>query len=199
MESPAPADGLAELVTLFKALADPARLKLLGLLVERPRCGRDLAAELELSPATVSHHLRLLRAAGLLRETRESPYTFYEFDHGALRRALSQLRDRSRVQQFAETGGLPEEKRKVLRNFFDGPRLLRIPAQRRKKEIVFEEVLRRLPRRRAYSERELSRFIETIHPDFATIRREFIMGKYMEREAGVYRLTERGRAALEGR
>ena len=102
------------------------------------------------------------------------------------------------MQELGEEAGIPAERRKVLRAFFDGKRLLAIPAQRKKKEIVFEEILRRLPRRKEYGERELSRFIETIHSDFCTIRRELIMGKYMTRSGGRYRLAERGRAVLAG-
>ncbi len=184
------------LVQLFKALADPTRLRMLGLMLDRERCGRELAGELGVSAPTVSHHLRVLRRAGLLHESRQSPYTFYRLDLEALQGALAGLADRRRVQSFATDTRLSDGKRKVLRAFFDGPRLLRIPAQRRKKEIVFEEILRRLPRRVEYGEKELSRFIEAIHPDYATIRREFIMGRYMEREAGRYRLAERGREIL---
>ncbi len=96
----------------------------------------------------------------------------------------------------ADSHPVPDPQRRVLRAFFDGPRLLSIPAQRKKKEIVFEEILRRIPRRKEYGEQELSRYIEAIHPDFCTIRREFIMGGYMVRAGGRYRWTERGRAAL---
>ncbi|MCG8424993.1 MAG: metalloregulator ArsR/SmtB family transcription factor [Proteobacteria bacterium] len=193
-------ESLDQLVTLFKALADPTRLRMVGLLAERERCGRDLASVLHVSPATVSHHLKLLRRAGLVAESRKQPYTFYALDHRVLQDAVRDMVDTEKVQEIAAGSGLPEEKRKVLRNFFDGPRLISIPAQRRKKEIVFEELLRRLPRRKEYEEKQLSRFIEAIHPDFCTIRREFIMGRYMEREDGRYRLTEKGRAAIaEGR
>src|SRR5436190_2161625 len=82
------------------------------------------------------------------------------------------LADRKVVREIAGEDRLDAEERKVLRAFFDGPRLLSIPAQRKKKQIVFEELLRRLPRRKEYGERELSRYIEAIHPDFCTIRRE---------------------------
>ena len=63
---------------------------------------------------------------------------------------------------------------------------------------MLEEVLRRLPRRREYGETELNRFIEVVLPDYCTIRREWIMGEYMEREAGVYRLSARGREVVSG-
>lgn len=182
---------------IFKALSDATRLRLVGLLVAEARCGQELAAELGLAAATVSHHLKVLRDAGLVREERrEAPYVFYCFDHGALARAVKKVSDGKKIQKLAASTGLAEEKRRVLENFFSGDRLVAIPAQRRKKEIVFEEILRRLPPREVYGERELSRFIEAIHSDFCTIRREFIMGRYMERQAGRYRLTARGRAAL---
>lgn len=188
---------IGDLVVLFKALADPTRLRLAALIVDRGRCGQDLAAELEISTATVSHHLRVLREAGLVQETREAPYSFFQLDLTVLQRALGAVSDKKVVREIAGEDRLDAEERKVLRAFFDGPRLLSIPSQRKKKQIVFEELLRRLPRRKEYGERELSRYIEAIHPDFCTIRREFIMEKYMTRQDGRYHLTGRGRGAVE--
>jgi hypothetical protein len=188
---------LGELVGVFKALADPTRLRLAALIVDRARCGQDLASELGISAPTASHHLRVLRDAGLVREARHTPYTFFELDLGALQRAVKAVSDRRSVRVIAaEAHPLPEAERKVLRTFFDGPRLISIPAQRKKKEIVFEEILRRIPRRKEYGEQELSRYIEAIHPDFCTIRRELIMGRYMTRADGRYQWTDRGRAAV---
>jgi hypothetical protein len=186
------------LVEIFKCLADPARLRIIGLMVEEPRCGRELASVLELAPATISHHLRRLQQAGLLRERRDGPYVFYELDHQSLREAVQTVADRKKVVELAAPPSLDQDKRKVLETFFDGDRLLRIPAQRRKKEIVFEEILRRLPRRDVYTERELSEMLERFHPDFCTIRRELIMGRYMERDRQRYQLAARGRAVISG-
>ena len=167
---------------------------MVGLLVQGERCGQELAAEL--STATVSHHLRRLRDAGLLRERREPPYVFYQFNQEALRAAVLSVTDEKKVTKLA-TAGLDADKRKVLETFFDGDRLTSIPSQRRKKEIVFEELLRRLPRHDVYTERQLSNYLKAFHSDFCTIRREFIMGRYMEREAGRYRLAPRGQAVVD--
>ena len=185
------------LVEIFKCLADPARLRIIGLMVEEPRCGRELAAELSLAPATVSHHLRKLQQAGLVRERREGVYVFYELDQQPLREAVQTVANPKKAVELAAPAELEKDERKVLESFFDGDRLLRIPAQRRKKEIVFEEILRRLPRREVYTERELSRMLEHFHEDFCTIRRELIMGRYMERDRQRYRLAARGRALVE--
>jgi biotin operon repressor len=169
---------------------------MIGLMVDERRCGRELASELGVSAPTVSHHLQILRRAGLVSETRENPYTFYKLDLAALQTQVKRVADKRQVQKLAAGDGLAEEKRRVLANFFDGDSLKRIPAQRRKKEIVFEEILRRIPRQEVYTERELSKMLKAIHSDFCTIRREFIMGKYMDRERSSYRLTNRGRAVL---
>ena len=187
---------LEDLAGIFKALADPTRLRLAALIVERERCGRDLAAELGVSGPTVSHHLRVLREAGLLKQSEQPPYVFFSLNHKALQEAARAVSSRKKVAALATEGALPAEERKVLRTFFDGPKLVAIPARRKKKLMVFEEVLRRIPRRKEYGERELSRFIEAIHADFCTIRREFIMNRYMTRSNGRYRLTDKGREAI---
>ena len=189
-------DSLETVVALLKALADATRLRMVGLMVDRSRSGQELASILGVSPPTVSHHLQVLRKAGLLKEERDSPYTFYTVELSTLQRGMRQVTDEKRVQRFGARAGLPEDKRKVLRNFFDGSRLVQIPAQRRKQEIVLEEILRRLPRRNVYDERQLSRWLKAIHEDYAALRRGFIDGRYMERSRGQYTLTDRGRAAL---
>lgn len=184
-------------VTLFKGLADPTRLRMVAAMVDRPRCGQDLAAEVGVAPATISHHLKVLERAGLLTETRQPPYVFYQVDLDAVQRALRAVTTPKRVRELASSAAVDEGTRGVLRAFFDGPRLRALPVQRRKKELVLEEVLRRIPRRKEYAEPELNRFIEVVFDDYCTVRREWIMGGYMTREAGTYRLADRGRAAVD--
>ncbi len=55
-----------ELQEFFKALAEPKRLRIVGLLAQRSYTGEQLAALLELSESTVSHHLSYLVHAGLV-------------------------------------------------------------------------------------------------------------------------------------
>lgn len=193
----APPVDLSTVVTLFKGLADPTRLRMVAAMVERPRCGQDLAAAIGIAPATVSHHLKVLEKAGLLIETRQPPYVFYQVDLDAVQRAMRSVTTPKRVKELASTAAVDDDTRHVLRAFFDGPRLRDLPVQRRKKDIVLEELLRRIPRRKEYDEKELNRFIQVVFDDFCTVRREWIMGGYMTREHHVYKLAERGRAVLE--
>lgn len=191
------AEPIDAVVRLFKGLADPTRLRLVAAMVDRPRCGQDLAAEAGISAGTVSHHLKVLGQAGLLVETRHAPYTFFQLDLQALQRALQAVSSPKRVRELATSAEVDDAARDVLRAFFDGPRLRSVPVQRRKREAVLDEVMRRLPRRREYKEAELNRFLEVMHPDFCTIRRELVTGGWMERAAGIYKVSERGRAALD--
>jgi DNA-binding transcriptional ArsR family regulator len=53
---------------IFSALADPKRRRAIELLGERPRSAGELASALSLSPPSLSRHLRLLKASGLIDE-----------------------------------------------------------------------------------------------------------------------------------
>src|ERR1051325_5168675 len=68
------------LASVLKALADPARLRLLSLIQSSPEgeaCVCDLTAPLGLSQPTVSHHLRILTEAGLLEREKRGVWAYY--------------------------------------------------------------------------------------------------------------------------
>ena len=70
---------------LFKALADPARVTIVNRLARADElCVCDLNAALELSQPTVSHHLRLLREAGIVDVTRRGTWAYYRLVPEAL-------------------------------------------------------------------------------------------------------------------
>jgi DNA-binding transcriptional ArsR family regulator len=62
----------------FSVLAEPARRRILDLLLDRPRLVGDIAAELGLSQPGTSKHLRVLREAGLVRVRRDAQRRWYE-------------------------------------------------------------------------------------------------------------------------
>lgn len=74
-------DQAAELLArAFKALSDPVRLRLLSLIAAAPAgevCACDLAAPVAKSQPTVSHHLRVLREAGLVTSRRHGTWVYY--------------------------------------------------------------------------------------------------------------------------
>jgi ArsR family transcriptional regulator, arsenate/arsenite/antimonite-responsive transcriptional repressor len=85
--APLPAERAAVLSRSFKALADPTRLRLLSLIAAPDggeTCVCDLSAPLELSQPTISHHLRVLREAGLVTSDRRGTWVYYRLVPGAL-------------------------------------------------------------------------------------------------------------------
>jgi ArsR family transcriptional regulator len=69
-----------KLAALFRALADPARVRLLSLIAAQSgaeACACHFTARMALSQPTVSHHLKVLREAGLLKRERRGNWLHY--------------------------------------------------------------------------------------------------------------------------
>ena len=82
-----------EMAAKFKALSDPVRLRLLSSIASHAggaACVCDVSAGVQVSQPTVSHHLRVLRDAGLLTSRREASWVYYAVVPEALA-ALSTL------------------------------------------------------------------------------------------------------------
>lgn len=79
-DEPLAADEVAELSATFKALGDPVRLRLLSMIASRPGgevCVCELTPAFDLSQPTISHHLKLLRQAGLVDSERRGTWVYY--------------------------------------------------------------------------------------------------------------------------
>ena len=73
-------DEAAELARVFKALADPVRLRLLNLIASADggeACVCDLTGPFDVSAPTISHHLKILRQAGLIEGERRGTWVYY--------------------------------------------------------------------------------------------------------------------------
>ena len=81
-----PAEAALEVALRLKALADPARVQLLSLVLaeEEGCCTCDLAPAVGLSEPTVSHHLKQLREAGLVEGTKVGTNVYYRGNREAL-------------------------------------------------------------------------------------------------------------------
>jgi len=87
----------ADTAELFRVLGDPARVKIVSLLArsDEPVCVCNLVEPLGLSQPTVSHHLKRLTDAGLLRRDQRSRWAYFSLRPGALARlgALLQFQE----------------------------------------------------------------------------------------------------------
>jgi DNA-binding transcriptional ArsR family regulator len=180
-----PEQDLEARAELFKALGHPARLLIVNLIKNKPRHGEELATILQLSPATVSHHLARLSGAGLLRSEKDQYYQTYSLRADLLDRPLGEL-------ILMPHPGLPAQveedayRQKVLAIFLHQGRLIDIPAQLKKRQLVLEKIAQEFEPERTYTEREVNQVLVDFHDDVATLRRGLIEHRLMQRDGGVY-------------
>jgi DNA-binding transcriptional ArsR family regulator len=73
-----------ELARVFKVLSVENRVRIVQLLKSRTLCVNALAKQLDVSPAAVSQHLRILRDAGIVRAEKRGYFVHYRLDEGTL-------------------------------------------------------------------------------------------------------------------
>ena len=173
-------------IEYLKAVGHEARLRLLGLLATGERSVGELAEILGLREPTISHHLGKLAAVGLVRMRAEGTVHHYRLDTDGLQALSRDLFTPERLAEFAPAAGAEAWEEKVLRTFVVDGRLTKIPAARKKRDVVLRWLVERFEPGRRYPEREVNDLIARHHPDFATLRRELVDGRWMTREEGVY-------------
>ena len=77
VESIGSEEHVAQLADMFRLMGDASRLRIIVTCLREPISVGDIAAQLDLSPSLVSHHLRLLRAARVLKAERRGKQMFY--------------------------------------------------------------------------------------------------------------------------
>ena len=68
----------------FKALSDPVRRQILELLKKGPLSAGDIASHFDMTGATISYHLKILRQADLIFESREKNFIYYQLNTSVL-------------------------------------------------------------------------------------------------------------------
>ena len=174
-----------ELVDFFKALADPSRLKIVGLLAKKPYTVEELAAMLNLRASTISHHLSFLKHVGLVSARAEGYYNIYQLEKEALQEKSRLLESVQDMDAGIQDVDMDAYDRKVVADFSlpDG-RLKNIPAQRKKLEIILRHIVKVFKPGMRYSETQVNTLLKPFHEDTATLRRELVGYHLMEREGG---------------
>ena len=175
------------LARFFQALSDKNRLRIIGLLAERPRTGEELSDALGVGAPTISHHLRRLTEAGLVSAVPDQYYRVYSLREEVLRETLARLTDRSTLSRMGGTAPYYGFEAKVLRDFLKDGELTAIPRQRKKREVILRYLIRQFEKERAYTEAEVNELLAGYHEDVATLRREMVSYELLMREGGEYR------------
>ncbi len=174
------------LLEFFKVLADEKRLQIVGLLARQEYSVEELAAILDLSSPTVSHHLRRLVKAGLVQARADQHYHVYSLQLQTLRDMSQQILSQHKLQETTEHLDLDAYDRKVLRDYMEEGRLKQIPRQWKKREVILRYLVEQFEWDQHYTEREVNEIISRTHDDFATLRRQLIDSRRMARERDVY-------------
>ena len=176
-------DRVKEKLELLKLLADETRLEILNILLKEDSYVEKIACELSLTPATICYHLKKMESAGVVNCSRSQFYMIYSLNREIFDKPLFEL-----IKKDEEIVDTEEKyKKEVISNFFKYGRLIQIPTQRKKREIVLAEILKQFDVDREYGEKEVNEVILLYHEDYCTIRREMIAFGMMTRDHERYK------------
>lgn len=181
------------LLQFFKTLAHESRLRILGLVAAREHCVQELAEILALKEPTISHHLAMLRASGLVRMRQDGNTHWFALDHEALSKLARALLAREQLTVLAGDSGIQSatEDRAVLNYLTRDGRLKAFPSGPKKRRPILAWLARHFEENRRYSEAEVNEIIERRHHDRETFRRELVGHHMLARKNAIYwRLPE---------
>lgn len=177
-------------LSVFKALADETRIKIVRALTEKDMYVEILAERIGLTPATVSFHLKKLQAAGLVEQKREQYYMMYSLRKELLNISLSSLISEEEANASQEEIREIQYRQKVLKSFMPYGVCEILPAQIKKRMIILEEIIKRFDIGKTYDEKYVNETISAVHADYCTVRRTFIGLGWMTRDGGKYTVND---------
>ena len=210
MVSPAEHE-LDALLQFLKVLGDNTRLRIISLLINRVHSVGELAELLGLSEPTVSHHLKVLREAGLLNLRAVGTSRLYRFNNEFFERikrtlltqeTLAQIgvqmltyrtdedfrqevgQQRAQAEAWLDDLDVSETDRKVLRDYTHNGRLTQIPTREKKLIVVLRWLAAQFEPDHQYTEPEVNTILSRYHEDYASLRRELVEFKFLAREGG---------------
>ena len=175
-----------EAIQLFKALADKSRLQILKSLAMEDMYVERLAQRLDLTPATISFHLKKLAQAGAVSSYKSQYYTMYALNRQVLNTGILELILEKSDESDTQAQRDAAYRQKVIDSFFEYGKLKSIPVQWKKERIILEVIAEQFAFDRTYTEREVNLIIADFHDDFCTLRRDMIAEKLLVRENGTY-------------
>ncbi|MFF3023148.1 metalloregulator ArsR/SmtB family transcription factor [Gottfriedia sp. NPDC057948] len=182
---------LSKIVDFHKALGDLTRVRIIALLQQGHLSGQEIASKLSLKPSTITHHMSKLREVGLIKERRDKNTIYFSLNTKILEmNAKAIFTVGTGGDSNMEMSVTDSERSSIINNFFTKEGKLKIyPAQRKKKLVVLEHMIKGLEFGRVYQEKEINEYLKEYHEDYATLRRELIMCQYMYRENNQYELN----------
>lgn len=185
-----------QLLHFFQVFSNESRLRLIGHLANGDKSVGELARLLDLKEPTVSHHLAELKGLDLVSARAEGTMRIYHLDAKALETISKDIFARSNLAALVPKSDLTDEER-VLRTWVKDGRIMEIPVQEKKKQILLRWLARQIDPARRWTEREFSEWLAQFNEDYAFLRRYLVDNGYMARENGIYWRTPEGDPVVE--
>ena len=171
-----------ELLQFFKALADQNRLRIVGLLSERPYFVEEIADQLGISVSTTSHHLSRLAKAGLVSANPEGHFYRYMLKTDVLQEMSQRILSQETITGLRRQASPMTYEEKVLATFLDGEgRITAFPKQEKKFAVLIRHVFNAFEHGKIYSGTEVDEMLQRYSKDTASLRRAMIEYHLMQR------------------
>ena len=167
---------------VLRALADPTRLSVAGILAREPCTAAAVAKELGLRTDAVQRHLTRLARVGIVAV--QADRRTYRLQVEALRAAAATAGP-ERDPGLA-LGAADDEEDSVLRQYFRGGRLVEVPVKRAKRLVILQRLALEFEVGVHYPERQVNETLKRFHPDVAALRRYLVDEGFMSRDRGEY-------------
>jgi hypothetical protein len=167
---------------IVRALADPERVAIAGVLARADRTADELAEDLGVETRRVMAQLGKLASAGVVSVADDR--RTYRLDVDTLRQA-AEIVGPPREAGLA-LGAATDDEEYVLKTFFRNGRLTEIPMKRSKRRIVLERVALEFEPGRRYHEKEVNAIVGAFFTDHASLRRYLVDEGFLDRDHGEY-------------
>jgi DNA-binding transcriptional ArsR family regulator len=164
------------LLDFFKTVGQGERLKILGMLANRPHTAAELAELLGVKGTDAIHHLRKLQAAGLVTWDRRSDT--YQLSDSALEQLTDAALQRTPTPQ--------DEAERVLTQYLQGRRLQQIPANPDERGVILRWLADQFEVGRRYSEPRVNEIISRHYHKQETLRRYLLDSRLLKRAGSIY-------------
>src|SRR5690606_23314093 len=158
------------LLRFFKVFSNETRMKIIGHLANGEKSVGELADLLSVKEPTVSHHLSELKGIGLVDARADGTMRIYRLNARTLETMSKDIFAQPNLAALVKPSELTDEER-VLRTWVKNGRILDIPAQEKKKQILIRRVARQIDPERCWTEKEFSGWLKQFNEDYAILRR----------------------------
>jgi hypothetical protein len=170
----------SSLLDFVKAMSDAERLKVIGVLAQRPAQAAEVAVRLGIPFRDAFNHLEFLAVVGAVRKNGES----YELNDSGLEALSKEQFARSPRESYVPAPGLDQKSRKVLANHLNADGSIKqIPSQAAKLRAILEYLVTAFTPGLNYTEKEVNTILRRFHLDTAGLRRDLVDAGLLARES----------------